>query len=82
MSSWAEAENAYKNAGGKCQICEHDQMRNLALDHCPDTGNLRGVLCARCSMGIRHFSDNTGLLAKAIEYLNAHTIKTHSIKAE
>ncbi len=41
----------------------------LAVDHCHDTGFVRGLLCNRCNVGIAQFGDNPDNIQKAIDYL-------------
>lgn len=56
----------------KCKICNRDQSElksTLHVDHCHQTGKVRGLLCASCNRGIGFFSDNPDLLIKAISYL-------------
>jgi len=57
---------------GQCAICgtgisELDHTAHL--DHCHDTGKVRGVLCRRCNTGIGMLNDDSELLIKAAEYL-------------
>lgn len=54
----------------KCAICEQLPNNKLHVDHDHKTGKIRGLLCARCNLGIGSFEDNTGLLLKAVKYLN------------
>jgi hypothetical protein len=56
---------------GKCKICQNEcgSGRRLAVDHCHETGRVRGLLCVLCNTGIGKFRDNPALLAAAIEYL-------------
>ena len=51
----------------KCAICE--QTDELAVDHCHETGRVRGMLCNNCNNGIGRFKDNTDYLHNAITYL-------------
>lgn len=62
---------------GVCAICgmpERKIIRGvvppLAVDHCHTTGNVRGLLCHACNIGLGMFRDNPGLLVKAIEYIH------------
>lgn len=52
---------------GKCAICKTEL--NLNLDHCHDSGKLRGILCNRCNQGIGYFRNDIHLLKSAIAYL-------------
>ena len=63
----------YREAGGKCAICGKQRgARNHALDHCHKTNKLRGVLCAKCNIGIGYFDDDINKLRQAIAYLERH----------
>lgn len=54
---------------GKCDLCESTD--NLHIDHCHDTGKVRGILCRKCNLSLGGFKDNIIVLAKAIDYLRA-----------
>lgn len=62
--------------GGKCSLClqpetatRNGRIKELVLDHCHETGSLRGVLCHLCNTGIHRFKDSVDLIEKASEYL-------------
>tara|TARA_R110000737_G_C14167691_1_gene410812 strand:- start:30 stop:452 length:423 start_codon:yes stop_codon:yes gene_type:complete len=39
------------------------------IDHCHDTGEVRGVLCSGCNLGLGHFTDSVTKLENAIKYI-------------
>jgi hypothetical protein len=51
-----------------CAICKTDIQ--LVIDHCHDTGKIRGRLCSSCNKGLGFFKDNTELMERGIEYLD------------
>ena len=56
--------------GGGCAICgSRPNGKRLAVDHCHDTGRVRGLLCSNCNLGLGNFQDSKGLLRKAYHYL-------------
>ena len=62
---------------GKCSICESQEVNNsrissgkLFIDHCHETGKVRGLLCSKCNHAIGLLNDDVDLLQKAISYLN------------
>ena len=59
--------------GGRCAICREPAAGELALaaDHDHATGDIRGLLCSRCSNGLGSFHDNPELLRTAVDYLSA-----------
>lgn len=55
-----------------CQICNAELGRGknaFAIDHCHETGSVRGVLCGHCNKGLGMFRDDPSLLQSAIMYL-------------
>ena len=61
-----------KTQNGKCNICfkpQSDFKLKFAVDHCHETGKIRGLLCLHCNHGLGKFFDKISLLERAIEYL-------------
>lgn len=59
-----------QNSCAICGVDQEDVSRAFAVDHCHDTGKIRGLLCSNCNTGIGNLRDDVGLLQRAIEYLN------------
>ena len=59
--------------GGLCAICNLPQKstRNerLCIDHCHETGAVRGLLCDGCNRGIGLLKDDYRILERAAGYL-------------
>jgi hypothetical protein len=53
-----------------CAICR--QETKLVVDHCHNSGKVRGLLCASCNAGLGAFDDDPVNLALAIAYLATH----------
>jgi hypothetical protein len=55
----------------KCAICGNikNGNRRMCVDHNHSTGEIRGLLCSRCNLGIGSFCDDVNLLTNAINYL-------------
>lgn len=73
-----EYNTMLKNQNGCCQICgsstpcKSRKDENLYVDHCHETGKVRGLLCNSCNRGLGYFKDNSNLLEKAKEYLDEY----------
>ncbi|KKL57780.1 hypothetical protein LCGC14_2231970, partial [marine sediment metagenome] len=63
---------------GVCAICglpetrvsNNGNIKVLSVDHCHETGKVRGLLCQRCNSGIGFLNDDIENLKCAILYLN------------
>ena len=62
--------------GGVCAICKKTCSRGkqLCVDHCHVTGEVRMLLCPRCNVGLGSFGDDPALLKEAIQYLQRHQL--------
>ena|GEM_PF-2227119 len=69
--TWDEYCFHLEKQGHRCAICGKDNngKRNFAVDHCHQTGSLRGLLCNPCNSALGQFGDSADTLYKAIEYL-------------
>lgn len=64
-------ESILASQKGVCAICGMPPGRRpLSVDHCHDTGAVRGLLCHSCNTGIGFLKDSVDLLKKAAKYLN------------
>lgn len=63
------------NGGEFCAICGRppSQVRRLDRDHCHDTGEPRGLLCARCNRALPRWC-NSDWLRKAADYLDKSSL--------
>jgi hypothetical protein len=64
-----------RQAGG-CAVCGSETSdiigRRLHVDHCHETGRVRGLLCANCNLAIGKLQDSPDLFLRAAEYLRSH----------
>jgi hypothetical protein len=66
-----------KEQDGLCACCGEKQDyktvdgkgQELFVDHCHETGRIRGLLCGRCNTGIGILGDTLDHLKKAVTYL-------------
>lgn len=64
---------------GKCGICNEPMTRPeksrgqimtcVSVDHCHETGKVRGLLCSGCNKGLGMLKDNINILKNAIKWL-------------
>lgn len=67
--------------GGVCAICRKPETtkqphrksgdESLAVDHCHETGKVRGLLCFMCNTALGKFNDDPDLMRRAIAYIEA-----------
>lgn len=61
---------------GLCAICQRPEterrkgiLKKLAVDHCHNSGAVRGLLCSACNHAIGKLQDSPAILRRAAEYL-------------
>lgn len=63
---------AMKNAqDGRCRICLATG-RVLYVDHCHNSGKIRGLLCSQCNSGLGMLKDSSVLVKRALDYLRIY----------
>ena len=69
----AQYEAMEEKQGGACAICLGPQVgrrsKYLCVDHCHDTGKVRGLLCDKCNKGIGLLNHDQDTLIAAMRYL-------------
>lgn len=73
-----EYNKMFHEQGGVCNICERPErivngkskkVAPLAVDHCHDTGKVRGLLCFSCNIALGKFQDSPEILARALAHV-------------
>ena len=69
--NYAERQELIANSGGQCEICGTTEpgKRGWMVDHCHETGAVRGVLCSPCNVGIGMLGDDPSRVYAAADYL-------------
>ena len=74
----SKVKEMLEKQGGVCAICGGSEpkdagtghRRRFAVDHCHETGRVRGLLCVNCNSGIGKLKDSPDLLRRALDYLS------------
>ena len=69
----AERDDMVASQMGMCSICFSAPA--VHVDHCRETGRVRGVLCFNCNSAIGTLGDDPGTLRRAIAYLEGNAWK-------
>lgn len=69
--SLAEYDKLLAEQNGVCAICQGPPrtFRHLVVDHDHKTGQVRGLLCQPCNVGLGQFEDDESRLRRALEYM-------------
>ena len=57
------------DAGEPCAVCGLHKPGDMCIDHCHETGEIRGVLCRVCNAAIGQLGDSAERLRAAASYL-------------
>jgi hypothetical protein len=70
-----DLDEIYESQDHRCAICnvtEAEGPKNrFHVDHDHESGEVRGLLCQNCNIGLGKFKDNVEFLEQAIAYLKA-----------
>lgn len=67
-----EYNNLFFKQNGCCDICKKHQSEfkiSLSVDHCHETGNIRGLLCSSCNRALGMYKESEEILLNAIKYI-------------
>ena len=74
-SDW---DKLFQEQNGCCAICQRvsknsrDIKRPLVVDHCHESGKVRGLLCHNCNLTLGKYNDNPLWFDKLAAYLRKH----------
>lgn len=65
----------------KCACCgaDQDESHSFNVDHDHETGDVRGLLCRRCNMGIGLLGDDINGVTAAVLYLQGAVVQTQKL---
>lgn len=66
---WEAQAKCCAICGREIEFSSKDPERRLHVDHCHNTGRVRGALCRNCNTMLGQVSDNPDTLRRAIRYL-------------
>jgi len=70
----SDKKSMYEAQSCCCAICKVQKpLEALMVDHCHATGNIRGLLCDPCNMGLGFFEDKVCHIKHAVTYLESFT---------
>lgn len=67
----------FEKQNGECLIC--NKKSKLVVDHCHETGKIRGLLCSKCNCALGSFKDDITSLKNGINYLKKNYYSSHEI---
>lgn len=67
-------QQLYSSQKGLCAICHKPPKGKgkyavLHIDHCHETGKVRGLLCMKCNLAIGHLRNSPRIIDSSIKYL-------------
>lgn len=81
--SLADFREMLRIRNNKCDICGSEvfekggrgQSSLANVDHCHESGKIRGILCGKCNRAIGLLGDTTCSIQKALEYLQNGAVR-------
>lgn len=68
----AEIERMKELQGNVCAICKRE--KKLVVDHCHNSGKVRGLLCSLCNTHLGYIEESKETLLRAISYLETNGV--------
>ena len=93
-SRWKRIERLYSitkdqymsmlfNQKEECAICSKKmQEKEVHVDHCHQTGRVRGLLCSRCNQAIGLLDEDLERINMAAEYIKGHSREAKRLSAK
>lgn len=70
-----EYHTMYEKQGGLCQVCLNPQTnKKLSIDHCHQTGKVRGLLCTSCNLALGKLKDDPEIIKSLLLYVRHHKL--------
>jgi hypothetical protein len=68
-AAWEEMFEAQGRCCAVCGISAPETQRFFTVDHCHETGDIRGILCVHCNAMLGQAKDSIDILLSGVEYL-------------
>lgn len=71
----SEYDKMLEAQDGRCAICKktpEEIGRRLSVDHSHETGEIRGLLCNSCNIGVGYLQNSSEACEQAASYLRSH----------
>ena len=68
--NWQRVVELWNECSGACSCCKRKRKGTLHLDHCHETGRLRGFLCGGCNTAIGLIGESASALPAAAKYVS------------
>jgi hypothetical protein len=65
----AQYDEMLEKQNGRCKICGYDNKKNLVVDHCHETKEVRAILCQHCNRALGKLKENTKIMKRMIRYV-------------
>lgn len=70
--SGEDYKKLWDNQKGLCGVCKK-LLKKPVVDHCHESGRVRGLLCRTCNSGLGMLGDTVDALKAAIKYLTSRS---------
>jgi len=76
----AHYQRMLRKQNGICAVCDGPpDGPSFCVDHCHITGEIRGLLCHSCNLGIGNLGDDPNILRRAAKYLEREDLRPTEI---